>query len=238
MNDSITTIENRWDILYRDYPEVYDEFASVPYEPPVLQLLNKQFDLSGKTILDIGSGSGKSTFELANFAKHVTGVEPELSMLEIARSGLTSRGLTNVDFIQGDAQNIPAPDDSFDVLAAVTTVFYPVRETLLPFVKEAQRLVKSGGLILCVNIAPGWYGGELHDIIDDKSEDLNELDEVLDQECGFLYQDVETIQDYRTLDKIVSTYGFIFGRKAIDYLRCHNKMAILWRNRIRYKLVD
>jgi hypothetical protein len=27
------TIENRWDILYRDYPEIYDAFSSFPYHP-------------------------------------------------------------------------------------------------------------------------------------------------------------------------------------------------------------
>jgi len=33
MKDKPLSIENRWDILYREYPEIYDEFASVPYDP-------------------------------------------------------------------------------------------------------------------------------------------------------------------------------------------------------------
>ena len=238
MDKQIETIENRWDILYRDYPEVYDEFASVPYNPPVLELLHKEFNLSEQTIIDVGSGSGKSTFELARFAKHVTGVEPETAMLEIARGKLAELGLTNVEFIQGTAQHIPAPDKSFDSLTAVTTVFFPVEETLLPFVKEAQRVLRKEGLILCINIAPGWYGGDLHDVIDEKGDDLKEIDQLLTKKCRFQYKDVETVQDYKSLDKILSTYGFIFGRNAIDYLRCHNKTTILWRNRIHYKFVD
>jgi hypothetical protein len=35
------TIENRWDILYEKYPEVYDEFASVPYKPDWVVFLGK-----------------------------------------------------------------------------------------------------------------------------------------------------------------------------------------------------
>jgi hypothetical protein len=29
------SIENRWDILYRDYPEIYAAFMNVPYQPSV-----------------------------------------------------------------------------------------------------------------------------------------------------------------------------------------------------------
>lgn len=238
MDRKIQTIENRWDILYRDYPEVYDEFASVPYNPPVLELLHKEFNLSGQTIIDVGSGSGKSTFQLARFAKHVTGVEPETAMLEIAREKLAELRLTNVEFIQGSAQHIPTPDKSFDSLTAVTTVFFPVEETLLSFVSEAQRVLRKGGLILCINIAPGWYGGDLHDVIDEKADDLKEIDELLTKKYGFQFKDLDTVQDYKSLDKILSTYGFIFGRNAIDYLKHHNKTTILWRNRIHYKFVD
>ena len=50
------SIEGRWDILYRDYPEVYDEFAQVQ-KTPYLNLAQK-YNLEGKIIADIGSGMG------------------------------------------------------------------------------------------------------------------------------------------------------------------------------------
>jgi len=40
------SIENRWDILYRDYPEVYDEFAVVPRTPSTN--IVQGFNLEGK----------------------------------------------------------------------------------------------------------------------------------------------------------------------------------------------
>jgi hypothetical protein len=33
MKDRPASIDNRWDVLYRDYPEIYDEFANVLYKP-------------------------------------------------------------------------------------------------------------------------------------------------------------------------------------------------------------
>ena len=50
------TIENKWDILYRDYPEVYDKFASFHYNPTWIGFLTKTFDLRNKIIVDIGYG--------------------------------------------------------------------------------------------------------------------------------------------------------------------------------------
>jgi protein-L-isoaspartate O-methyltransferase len=80
------TIENRWDILYKEYPEVYDEFASVPYEPDWVALLGRilKIDWSGKTVVDVGSGSGLSTSSLAKRSKFVIGVEPDDAMRELA----------------------------------------------------------------------------------------------------------------------------------------------------------
>lgn len=230
----VETIENRWDILYRDYPEIYDKFASFPYKPDALDHLKQHFDLKGQRILDIGSGSGKSSFQLASIASHVTGVEPETSMLNIARKVLVERALNNVDFLEGSAQNIPVPDSSYDVVTAVTTVFHPVEETLPPFIKEATRVVRPGGTVICVNIAPGYYGGDLHGVIDDKAEDLPVLDNML-ADNGFDFIDVDSLQDYGTVDNIVATYGFIFGRSAINYLRENGKTTITWRIRMRFK---
>ena len=56
------SIENRWDILYKDYPEVYDEFASVPYEPRMIETLQERFDFTGKTIADIDKMEVQSIF--------------------------------------------------------------------------------------------------------------------------------------------------------------------------------
>jgi hypothetical protein len=33
------SVENRWDILYRDYPEVHEAFSHTPYPPTVYEQL-------------------------------------------------------------------------------------------------------------------------------------------------------------------------------------------------------
>jgi ubiquinone/menaquinone biosynthesis C-methylase UbiE len=233
---AVETIENRWDILYQDYPEIYEEFASVPYEPEVVTLLGSEFGLGGLAIADIGCGTGKSTIQLARFASKVIGVEPEGAMLDLCRKLVQEKGLNNIELRQGSAENLPLADKSVDGAVCVTTVFYPPEEVLPPFLKEAHRVVRDGGKIVLINIAPGWYGGDLHDVIEDDAE----CDRVLDRmlcDAGFDYRDIDTMQDYGSVDKMVSTYGFIFGRAAIEYIKHNRKTKVLWRNRIRYKFV-
>ncbi len=172
------TIENRWDILYRDFPEVYDEFASVPKDTPPLQAMIKRVDLHGKVVADVGSGSGLSSFEFAKMAKKVIGVEVEDAMREIAERERDIRKVDNVEFIKGDAKNIPLPDNSVDVVTGITLAIYPV-DGFRGFVREATRIATDQGLIVMVNITPGWYGGELAEIIANEIETDTELDHLL-----------------------------------------------------------
>ena len=71
------SIENRWDILYRDYPEVYEAFSNTPYHPTVYEQLPGIIDMQGKSIADVGAGTGSSSLALARYAQKVIGIERE-----------------------------------------------------------------------------------------------------------------------------------------------------------------
>jgi hypothetical protein len=62
------SIENRWDILYREYPEVYEAFINVPYQPSVFDQVPEIIDFHGKIIADVGAGTGRSSLALARTA--------------------------------------------------------------------------------------------------------------------------------------------------------------------------
>ena len=236
----LETIENRWDILYRDYPDVYDAFARVPYDPPLVDVIHDKFNLNGKEIVDVGSGSGLSTFDLAKNAKTVIGVEPEKSMRDLAENKALELGVSNVQFIKGLAEAIPLDDSNVDMVTAFFATLYPAEQMATQFIVEASRVVKPGGLVIAVDVAPGWYGGELADIIKDKDADIEAWakQRAFVNDAGFSYTDIEQIQEYGSLEKIISTYGFIFGRNAIDYLRTHHKTSIKWHFRMFYKIIE
>lgn len=214
------TIDNAWDVLYRDYPDVYEAFASFPYHPPVTAILQSEFNLAGKVVLDVGAGTGQSARGLARSAARVIGVEPEAAMRAIGMATIREHGPRNVEFVAGTADALPVADASVDVVTAVTAPFD---------LDEALRVLRAPGLLISVEIAPGWYGGELSAIINHPTPELADADQRLTRELGFAYRDVENVQDYGTTDNILRTYGFIFGPNAIAHLKQTRQTTIRWR---------
>jgi len=237
------TVENRWDILYRDYPEVYDEFVSIPRKPQVSEVINKMFNLKDRVILDIGSGTGLSTFGLAPYVEQVIGLEPEDSMLKMAVGRLNRIQIGNAEFIKGRAEDIPVKDCSVDGVIAITGGPGPWPDAIRRYIKDATRVVRDGGFMAIVGLPPkGWYGGELAPIIVDRTETPGEerihpYHDILPREFNFKHKDFFQVQDYGSVAKIVAVYGFIYGREAIDYLRKHNKTTIKWKFRIYYRML-
>ena len=226
------SIENRWDILYRDYPEVYEAFSNTPYHPTVYEQLPGIIDLRGKRIADVGAGTGSSSLALACYAQEVIGIEYEPAMLRLAQEKARGKEPSRVTFVSGDALALPLADDSVDLVTGITLALYPP-EQFRVFIREGQRVAK--GLVVYLGIPPGWYGGDLYEVIEDVEKVDETVDQIFIQEYHFAYQDIFSDQEYGTLEHIVSTYGFIFGKKAIEYLKQEKKTWIRWKFRVYWR---
>jgi len=228
------SIENRWDILYRDYPEVYEAFSNTPYHPTVYEQLLGIIDLRGKCIADVGAGTGTSSLALAQYAWQVIGIEREAAMLRQAREKARGAGSQRVTFLSGDALALPLADDSADLVTGITLALYPP-EQYRNFIREGLRVAK--GPVVYLGIPPGWYGGELYDVIESEYKDKVdvEVDRIFIEEFQFAYQDIFSEQDYGTVEHIISICGFIFGKKAIEHLKREKKTTIRWKFRVYWR---
>ena len=226
------SIENRWDILYRDYPEVYEAFSNTPYHPTIYEQLPGIINLHGKRIADVGAGTGSSSLALARFAQQVIGIEREAAMLQQARDKVRETEVQQVTFLSGDALALPLADNSVDVVTGITLALYPP-EQYRDFIREGLRVAK--GPVVYLGIPPGWYGGDLYDVIDDVDKVDDEVDHIFIEEFQFAYQDIFSVQEYGTVEHIVGTYGFIFGKKAIEHLKRENKTTIRWKFRVYWR---
>jgi len=70
-------------------------------------------DARGRTLLDVGSGTGALSAEFAGAAWNVTGCEPESTMREIAL-----REHTGIPVVDGALPKLPFPDGAFDAVVA------------------------------------------------------------------------------------------------------------------------
>ncbi len=223
------SIENRWDILYRDYPDVYDAFSNTPYHPTVFEELPKMVKLKGKVIADVGSGTGNSSIALSRHAQRVIGIEKESSMLSQVKVKPIAVEPGQVSFLAGDALALPLANESVNLVMGITLALYPP-EQYRNFICEGLRVASEQ--VVYVGIPPDWYGGELAHEIDNLAEDLAVVERIFLDEFDFSYQDILSVQEYGSVDHIVNTYGFIFGKQVIDYLIRKKKTSILWKFRV------
>jgi len=228
------SIENRWDILYAEYPEVYEAFMNVPYQPSVFDQIPGVIDLRGKIIADVGAGTGRSSRALARTARRVIGIEYEPAMLLQALQKKIGEEASRIAYLTGDALAIPLADDSVDMVTGFTLALYPP-ERYRQFIREGLRVAK--GKVVFVGIPPGWYGGDLYSVIDNPYKDKIdvETDRIFIEEFQFAHQDVFSDQEYGTIGNIVSIYGFIFGKKAIEHIRREKITSIRWKYRVYWR---
>lgn len=100
----------------------------------------------GDHVLDLGSGAGNDCFvarALVGEAGMVTGLDFTPEMLKKARENNDKLGFTNVEFIEGDIENMPLRSDSFDVVIS-NCVLNLVPDKSNAFA-EIKRVLKPGG---------------------------------------------------------------------------------------------
>lgn len=106
----------------------------------------------GQRALDVCCGTGDIALALARGGAEVTGLDFSQAMLEIAenrRPKNTQSAATIPKFIQGDAQQLPFPDNSFDAV----TVGYGLRNLASweTGVAEMFRVTKPGGRLVVLD---------------------------------------------------------------------------------------
>lgn len=107
-------------------------------------------DWQGRTLLDLGCGSGFHLPRWAATAAEVVGVEPHPSLAALARR--RTRRLPHVSVLQGTAQQVPLPEASVDVVHARWAYFFgPGCE---PGLAELERVVRRGGTAFVVDNDP------------------------------------------------------------------------------------
>jgi SAM-dependent methyltransferase len=100
----------------------------------------------GETVLDLGSGGGIDVLLSARRVGptgKVYGLDMTDEMLALARANQAKAGVTNVEFLKGDIEHIPLPDNSVDLVISNCVInLSPDKDRVLA---EAFRVLKPGG---------------------------------------------------------------------------------------------
>jgi len=104
-------------------------------------------------ILDVATGTGDLALLISTLnPQHITGIDIAGNMLSVAVQKAVRNHLQDkVTFREGDAENLPFPDSSFDAV----TVAFGVRnfEDLEKGLSEMKRVLKSGGIMMILEFS-------------------------------------------------------------------------------------
>jgi ubiquinone/menaquinone biosynthesis C-methylase UbiE len=110
-----------------------------------------QADLSGKRVLEVGCGHGGGASYLTRTLRPAayTGLDLNRAAIAFCRK---RHKLPNVDFVLGDAEKLPFPDQSFDAVVNVeSSAAYP---HFSRFLAEVVRVLRPGGHFLYTDLRP------------------------------------------------------------------------------------
>lgn len=93
----------------------------------------------GRTVLDLGAGTGKFTVELVATGAKVFAVDPVAAMLDKLRVSAPS-----ATALAGDAESIPVPDETCDAVVCAQSFHWFATRTALA---EIRRVLKLGGAL-------------------------------------------------------------------------------------------
>jgi ubiquinone/menaquinone biosynthesis C-methylase UbiE len=111
--------------------------------------LATQIDIKGLDVLEVGSGRGGGAGYIQKYlgAKRMVGMDIAKNAIKFSSKAHVIDGLS---FVQGNAEKIPFEQETFDVVLNVESCH--AYGSVPKFLKEAKRVLRSGGYFLCTDI--------------------------------------------------------------------------------------
>jgi len=122
-----------------DYPEVATRVESASAEVVAASDIRP-----GQDVLDVATGTGNAAILAAQAGANVTGLDLTPKLLDAARRRMADDGV-RIELIEGDAEELPFEDDSFDRVLSVFGAMFAPRHVVAA--AELVRVCRPGGTV-------------------------------------------------------------------------------------------
>ena len=130
-----------WEKIYSEQGEVQHEILNT-----VVEAVRIFKDKKYHHILDLGCGTGRNTFYLAQNGFQVTACDISETGVSIAKKKADELGYKNIYFGIEDMYDLSYPDISFDAVLCVWTQGHGMRSDMQKSINEIHRILKPGGM--------------------------------------------------------------------------------------------
>lgn len=131
--------------------------------PVAGHLVNFACISSGERVLDVGTGTGVVAITAARAGAQVTGLDLTPALLDQARENARIAQVEQVVWTEGDAENLPYPEASFDVVVSQFGHMFAPRPDVA--VAQMRRVLKPGGRIAFATWPPEHFTGRMFALV-------------------------------------------------------------------------
>lgn len=151
LSQNYVSAEEAGKAYFAEVAPVYDELRKGFYGEALRELVLSRFPPRPDfDVADIGTGTGYLAKSLAQYAHKVWAVDSSAAMLEVARRELQTSGLTNIDWLEGDAIDLPLQDNSQNMVFANLLLHHVLEPAAA--IKEMARILKPGGQVVLTDV--------------------------------------------------------------------------------------
>ena len=132
--------------------------------PPISARLTKLVNLqTSDSVLDVACGYGNTAITARMMGAKVTGIDITPKLLALAKEEEKIAGISGVDWREGDAEDLPFEDQSFDVVLSTFGHIFAPNQALTG--KEMVRVLKKGGRLGFTSWPPELAVGKLSEVV-------------------------------------------------------------------------
>lgn len=228
----VNRVDKNAEILFMNYgySNADQQVDLLPEEEPnrysiqLYHLLASSVDIRGKSLVEIGCGRGGGLsyiFKKFNPAEAL-GIDLDKTAVNFNNKFYQ---LNNLSFLQGNAQNLPLKDESYDILINVESSHrYP---DMKAFLGEVIRILKPGGYFLYTDFRYDYEMPELDQLIKSSGLKLLKEEQITDSVVAALAADDTRKRELvkklapRLIHDIALNFAGTIGSETYNYFSSH-----------------
>lgn len=146
-SSNAVTIQKSFTMQAKNFEAKSMNFTKEEYLEHMVSCINPQ---RSDTVLEVAAGTCICGRSFAPFVKNVTCLDITTAMLAVGKDKAQKQGLWNIDFVQGDAERLPFPDNCFDIVIS-RLAFHHFSNPKRCF-SEMARVLKTGGKLVVIDM--------------------------------------------------------------------------------------